>query len=143
MNHSEKQNNRIDKMQKRSQHCVCKYCGSELEIRSIVFNEIVAARIELYCTHCGRIEFGVEKEIYRNAKYFIEVIGYSCFPDLDDTESTRQMSVAKVCEIMSWNVKNLGLLNEEGFCVPIKTEECMIGECLLLTDQDLTNIEQG
>lgn len=142
MDELNKNMSRKDKLQARSTHCVCKYCGGELELRSIVFNEIVDNRIELYCSHCDRMEFGVERELYQNAKYFVEELDYNCFPDLDDTENTRQMSIAKVCEIMSWAVKNLGLLDDKGFCVPVKMKACMIGACLLLTDDDLIGLGQ-
>lgn len=127
-------------LQGRSERCICKYCGGELEVRSIVFNDIVDARTELYCGHCDRIEFGVEKEIYENAKYFVEEMDYNCFPDLDNTETTRQMSVAKVCDIMNWAVKNLGFMDDNGFCAPINTNRCMLGRNILLDDEDLAKI---
>ena len=62
----------------RSQRCVCKYCGGQLEVRTIVFNEILDARTELFCTHCDRIEYGVEKELYQSACYFVETFDYNC-----------------------------------------------------------------
>lgn len=134
--------NRADKLQKRAERCVCKYCGGSLEVRSIVFNELIDARIELFCEHCDRIEYGVEKEIYQNAKYFVEEFAYNCFPDLDNTETTRQMSVAKVGEIMNWLVNNLGIVDENGFCVPLKMNPCMVSQCVLLSDDDLQKLEE-
>lgn len=133
---------RAERLQKRAERCVCKYCGGSLEVKSIVFNELIDARIELFCEHCGRIEYGVEKEIYQNAKYFVEEFDYNCFPDLDNTETTKQMSVAKVGEIMNWLVNNLGIVDDDGFCVPIKKDLCMISQCVLLSDEDLAKIEE-
>ncbi len=137
---NEGQSTRTKMLQKRSERCICKYCGGELEVRSIVFNDIVDARTELYCEHCDRIEFGVEKEVYQNAKYFVEEMDYNCFPDLDNTETTRQMSVAKVCDIMNWIITHLGFVNEDGFCVPVNSDRYMLGKNILLTDEDLAEI---
>lgn len=41
---------------------------------------------------------------------------------------------------MSWQDKMLGFLGKEGFQVPIEITSFM-GECLLLTDNDLDEIE--
>lgn len=128
---------RTDMLEKRSARCVCKYCGGKLRIKSISFNEIVDGRTELYCDHCGRIEFGVEPEIYQNAKFFVDEFDYNCYPDMDYTETTKQMSVARVAEIMDWLVTNLGIVNNNGFAVPIHMEHNRVGETLHLTDKDL------
>lgn len=128
---------RTDMLQKRSERCVCKYCGGKLRIKSISFNEIVDGRTELYCDKCGRIEFGVEPEIYQNAKYYVDEFDYNCYPDMDYTETTRQMSVARVAEIMDWLVTNIGIICKDGFSVPIKMDKNRVSECLHLTDSDL------
>lgn len=134
---------RTKELLERSQRCVCKYCGGSLEVRTIVFNEILDARTELFCTHCDRVEYGVEKELYQSAKYFVDTFEYNCFPDLDETALTRQMSVAKVCEIMNWAVKNLGFLDQHGFCVPLNIQTGLVGECLHLNDAELEKITQA
>lgn len=128
---------RTDMLQKRSERCVCKYCGGKLRVKSISFNEIVDGRTELYCDKCGRIEFGVEPEIYQNAKYYVDEFDYNCYPDMDYTETTRQMSVARVAEIMDWLVTNIGIVGKDGFSVPIKMDKNRVSECLHLTDSDL------
>ena len=71
-------------LRERKQHCVCKYCGSELSIQRLVFSTDDDARIELVCLHCQRIEFGVEKEIYLAAKFYVEEIGFTYFHDFDN-----------------------------------------------------------
>lgn len=124
-------------LQSRSVRCVCKYCGGALRVKSIAFNEIVDGRTEIYCDRCGRIEFGVEPEIYQNAKYYVDAFDYNCYPELDFSETTRQMSVARVAEIMEWLVTNLGIVGPDGFKVPIDMEKRKIGECLHLLDEDL------
>lgn len=124
-------------LQKRGARCVCKYCGGPLRVKSIAFNEIVDGRTELYCDKCGRIEYGVEPEIYQNAKYYVDELDYNCYPELDYSELMRQMSVARVAEIMDWLATNLGIVGEDGFTVPIKMDPNRVSECLHLTDADL------
>ena len=124
-------------LKKRTHRCVCKYCGGKLKLRQIIFSEFEDARTEIFCSDCDRIEFGVEKEIYDSAKYFVENSRFNCYPDLDDSENTKQMTIAKVCEIMSWENQNLGFLNSDGFVVPIHANENFVGECVTLSDDDL------
>ena len=132
-----KSQGRLNMLKKRTKRCVCKYCGGELKLRKIIFSELEDARIEIFCSNCNRIEFGVEPEIYRSAKFFIENSMFNCYPDLDDSEQTKQMNVAKVAEIMSWQDQNLGFLNEEGFTVPLNIKENFLGECITLSEDDV------
>ena len=130
---------RVTMLKERSARCVCKYCGGQLRVRQIIFTEYEEARIELFCKDCDRIEFGVEPEIYTNAQYFVEETGFNCYPDLDDNEKTKQMTIAKVCEIMTWENQNIGILTPEGFCVPLNMNQHSVGDCLTLSDEDLTH----
>lgn len=132
-----KSESRIDMLKKRTKRCVCKYCGGQLKLRQITFTDNVDARTEIFCSDCDRIEFGVEKEIYNSAKFFVENSRFNCYPDLDDSENTKQMTIAKVCEIMAWENQNLGFLDNDGFVVPIHANENFIGECVTLSDDDL------
>ncbi len=93
--------------------------------------------MELFCKHCNRIEYGVEREIYLAAKYFVDEIGFNAFSDLDDNEKTRSMKVAKVCEIIAWGYKNLGHMDRNGFTVPVNVDKTLIGERLILDEADL------
>lgn len=136
-NKSYKSEKRVDMLKKRTHRCVCKYCGGKLKLRQIIFSEFEDARTEIFCNDCDRIEFGVEKEIYDSAKFFVENSRFNCYPDLDDSENTKQMTIAKVCEIMSWENQNLGFLNSDGFVVPIYANENFVGECVTLSDEDL------
>jgi hypothetical protein len=124
-------------LKKRSKRCVCKYCGSKLSLRRIIFNDLVEARLEIMCDDCDRIEYGVEPEIYANAKYYVDEIGFNAYPDMDFNERTKQRTIAKVCEIMTWENKNLGLIDDNGFCVPYSVNRNILGECIILGDQDL------
>ena len=99
---------RLEMLRQRVQRCVCKFCGQGLYLRRIIFSDYEDARVEIFCEHCGRIEFGVEREIYASARYFVEEMGFNYYPELDDNEQTRQMNIAKVCEIMAWENQNLG-----------------------------------
>lgn len=132
---------RIDMLKRRKKRCVCKYCGGALKLKRIIFSEYEDARIEIFCSDCNRIEFGVEQAIYASAKYFVENSGFCCFPDLDNNERTQQMTIAKVCEIMAWEAQTFGIVDENGFTVPLKYNENFIGECITLTEDDLEEEE--
>ncbi len=130
---------RLDMLKKRTKRCVCKYCGGNLRLRRIIFSDYEDARVEIFCESCNRIEFGVEPEIYLSAKFFVEESNFNCYADLDDSQRTQQMTIAKVCEIMSWQDQNLGILNKEGFSVPLNMNENFLGECITLKERDLDN----
>lgn len=133
---------RLERLKERTKRCRCKYCGGELKLKRIEFSEYEDARIEIYCEQCGRIEYGVEPEIYQSAKFFVESTNFNCFPDLSVEETTKQMTVAKVCEIMAWQDQNLGILNEDGFCVPLSINKKYMGECIILSETDLQSDTQ-
>lgn len=141
MKYSYSSEERLEGLKKRARRCVCKYCGSPLKLRRIVFSEYEDARVEIFCSHCDRIEHGVEPEVYACAQYFIDELEFNCYPDLDDSETTRQLNIAKVSEISSWTLKNLGLLGEDGFQTDIKMKDFLVAECLVLTNHDLNEIE--
>ena len=132
-----KSQKRLDMLKKRTKRCRCKYCGGKLKLRRIIFSEYEEGRIEIFCNSCDRIEYGVEPEIYASALFFVENSGFNCFPDLDNNEKTKQMTISKVCEIMSWQNQNLGIMNANGFCVPLRINENFIGECITLSEDDL------
>lgn len=133
--HSQK---RLDMLKKRAKRCVCKYCGGSLRLRQIAFSNCDEARIEIFCKECDRIEFGVEPEIYKNARFFVEETDFHCFSDLDDNEKTKQMTIAKVCEIMTWQNQNIGILTSDGFNIPLEMNENYVGECITLSEDDIT-----
>ena len=43
---------RVKELTERVERCICRYCGSPLEIKRITFNNFEDARIEIFCTHC-------------------------------------------------------------------------------------------
>ena len=133
---------RIDTLKRRARRCRCRYCGGRLRLRRIIFSDFEDARIEIFCSQCDRIEYGVEPEIYQSAKYFVENAGFNCYPDLDDNAKTREMTIAKVCEIMAWQDQNLGFLNENGFCVPVSGSESFWGECITISEAALAEADE-
>lgn len=133
--------NRVAMLKQRVKRCVCKYCGSTLKLKSIVFSEFDEARVEIFCKSCNRIEFGVEPEIYASAKYFVEESRFNCYPDLDDNDRTRQMTISKVCEIMAWENQSIGILREDGFNIPLNMNEHIADNCMILTEDDLREAE--
>lgn len=96
--------------------------------------------LECFCQNCDRIEFGVEPEVYENAKYFVEETGFNCYPDLDDNEKTKQMTISKLCEIITWQNQNIGILTPEGYTIPLKINAQYVGECITLSDEELAEI---
>ena len=134
---------RLEMLKGRAKRCVCKYCGGELKLRQIFFSELDDARIEIFCKNCNRIEFGVEPEIYRSAKFFTERTGFNYFANMDNTDAISQMNIAKVSELMSWVCQNIGILDNNGFRVELEANENFIGECLVLKDSDLAEDESG
>lgn len=132
---------RVEMLKGRAKRCVCKYCGDRLRLKRIIFSDHEDARVEIYCDNCQRIEYGVEQEIYQSARYFVDELKFNCFPNQDDNQSTRRMNIAKVCEIMAWENKNLGLLDRDGFRVPLEVNGNILGECIILSDEDL--LEDG
>lgn len=129
---------RSDMLKNRSKRCCCRYCGGQLEVKSIIFSDFIEARLELYCPLCDRIEFGVEPEIYASALYFAEAMDYTAYPELAANESTKRMTVARLCEIMTWQDRHLGILNDEGFMVGVRVSERILGEGVLFSDTDLS-----
>ena len=138
---AEKGEGRLALLKARAKRCVCKYCGGKLELRRIAFSDYGEARSELYCPVCQRIEFGTEPEIYQSAVYFVDNFEFNHYPGLDANEKTRRMNIAKVCEIMAWGDKNIGLLTENGFTVPVYLETQQIGQTVIFEADDLA--EQG
>lgn len=131
---------RLDELKSRAQRCCCKFCGSPLEIKRIVFSDFEEARVELFCPECDRIEYGVEPEIYKSATYFVDTMKFNYFPELSQNDLTRQLNIAKVCDIMSWLCNNLGFADEKGFSVPLKINEALLGEALVLSEDELKQL---
>lgn len=130
-------NQRIETLKARKKRCVCKYCGGELSIKRILFSDIEDARIELYCEKCDRIEFGIEPEIYLCACNFVDNFDFDFFEGMDDNEKKYQMNVAKISEIIAWGFKNLGLLDKNGFKVPIEKHHTDWQECIALESSQI------
>lgn len=131
------QPNRIEMLKNRKNRCVCRFCGGRLDLRRVIFNDVIEARVELFCDNCDRIEFGIEPEIYLSAKNFVEQLEFDYYDMMDENEKKLQMNVAKVAEIVAWNCKNLGLLNQDGFQVPLNMEEAAFATFLTLKDEEI------
>ena len=128
---------RLSMHKDRTQRCVCKYCGGHLRLKQITFSQYDDARIEIFCEDCDRLEFGVEPEIYASAQFFVEETGFNCYPDLDDSGKTKQMTIAKVSDIITWQNQNIGILTPQGYQIPLQLNERFIGECTTYSEEDL------
>lgn len=133
---------RVVALRQRSRRCVCKYCGSNLRLRQIVYNNIVEPRIEIFCEHCNRIEYGVEPEIYHMAKYYVDEFGCDYYPDLDENTTKERMNVAKVCEIIDWAFKGVGYIDLDGFKYPIELDKSISSEDLQLNLDELEELDE-
>ena len=131
---------RLEMLKGRTKRCVCRYCGNNLILKKIVFSEHEDSRVEIFCESCDRIEFGVEKEIYLSARFFVDETGFNCYPELEENARTRQMNIAKICDVMAWENQNIGILDKDGFQVPLKFNENFLGECITLTEHDLDKL---
>ena len=116
---------RLALLRARSKRCVCKYCGSRLAVRLIDFGQIELANLEIFCTSCQMIEYGVEREIYQSAVYLVDHLGFNAYPDRTDNAATRRLNIGKICELLAFHDQRLGLLDDGGFRVPLDMDEAL------------------
>lgn len=133
---------RLEMLKKRVQRCVCKSCGGPLSLRQIDYNEFEDARIEIFCDQCDRIEFGIEPEIYTSAQYYVDEFHINFYPDMGNNQVTRKMTIASISDIMSWALQNMGYLTKEGFTVVPNMAGKILGECIVLHDQTIDELEK-
>lgn len=131
---AEDQSVHIQNLRQRVNRCVCRYCGSELILRRISYGNAEEGRLDLFCPSCDRIEYGVEPEIYKIARYYVEEMGFDYYADLDDSVRKDRMNQAKVCEMMQWCCKNLGLLDNQGFRTKVVLDALFSGKDLELSE---------
>lgn len=101
-------------MIKRQERCVCKQCGSQLEIRMIIFCQYGGQGLELFCPQCQRIEYGIERELYYMAQKFIKDNEFNYFLDMAEDERSLMLNQAKIGEIFAWLFQKMALLNKNG-----------------------------
>lgn len=110
---------RLEELKNRSKRCVCKYCGGRLRVRMLDFGQIETANLEIFCENCDKIEYGVEPEIYHSAQYAVDILGFNAYQDRADNEQRRRLNIAKVCELLFWHDRELGILDQYGYKVPV------------------------
>lgn len=137
------QDQRLQELRSRAARCVCRYCGHPLSLRKITYAAYDEAKIEVFCEHCNRIEYGVEPELFQVAAYFVDEIKYDHYPNLDESVRKRRMNIAIICDILSWGFKNTGLLSSEGFTTALHLDEDLLGEALTISDTALRAMEEG
>lgn len=132
---------RLEDLKWRVKNCRCRYCGAPLKLRRILYGNNPEGRVEIFCTECDRIEYGVDPEIYAVSKYFVEEFNFNIFPNNDVSEKTKQMNIAKICDIIAWGCKNMGILSARGFNVPLDLTKSILGEDVIFHDDDLTDVK--
>ena len=110
---------RLEEIKNRSKRCVCKYCGGRLRVRMLDFGQIETVNLEIFCENCDKIEYGVEPEIYHSAQYAVDILGFNAYQDRADNEQRRRLNIAKVCELLFWHDRELGILDQYGYKVPV------------------------
>lgn len=110
---------RLQELKNRSKRCVCKYCGGKLQVRLLDFGQAETVNMEIFCKSCNMIEYGVEPEIYRNAVYFVDNLGFNAYPDRELDAATRKLNIAKVCDIISWHERQIGILDQDGYKIEL------------------------
>ena len=103
-----------ERIKERAQRCVCKSCGGRLEPKIIIYNKYGGSGLELYCPTCKKIEYGTEPEIYKLAKAFVYDVEFEYYMEMEPSEETLQLNIAKVCEMLSWQFRKMGLLDSKG-----------------------------
>lgn len=126
-----------ERLKKRVRRCRCSYCGGDLELRKLTYSSYDISKLEIYCNHCKRIEYGVEPEIYEVAEYYVDELSFDYYKDLDNNIRKREMNIAKISEIIDWGCRNLGLLTEDGFVVPLDLKSELLGEALMIENEKL------
>ena len=106
--------NLAPELYERVERCCCKMCGSPIKPQVIVYDRYGGHGIELYCETCQRIEYGTEPDIYALAKDFVDSFEFNYFPDMEENKYCEQLNVAKICEMFSWVLGELHLLDEHG-----------------------------
>lgn len=101
-------------LRRRAARCVCKFCGQPLKEKFIIFNKYGGQGTELFCEHCQRIEYGVEPEIYSLAEEFFDNYDFNYYLDMEEDETARELNIAKLSEVLTWTVRKMGLLDENG-----------------------------
>lgn len=72
-------------------------------------------------------EFGIEPELYRLAKYYVQDIGFDYYPEIEEGPTKEKMNVTKMSEIINWCCYNLGLIDDNGFTIPLKVKKQLLG----------------
>jgi len=113
---SEKERNRreTEKLYQRADRCVCKMCGNKLTPGMIIYNKYGGQGMDLYCPHCQQTEYGTEKEIYYLANKFVDTFEFNYFLDMEENRRNEMLNISKICEIMAWTLKQIGLVDKDG-----------------------------
>lgn len=113
---TEQERNRLEteRIYNRASRCVCKQCGQPLTPSTIIYNKYGGEGLDLYCPNCQMIEYGTEKEIYALAAKFIDKFEFNYYLDMEENGRNERLNIAKICEIVGWVFKNIGLLDKNG-----------------------------
>lgn len=97
---------KVENIDYRLEHYVCKYCGGKLEKRLIIYNQYGGQGIDLYCPACGKVEFGIDPNLYMLAKAYVDKFEFNYYTDMQENIRNYQMNIAKVATICDWLKKH-------------------------------------
>ncbi|MBO5139922.1 MAG: hypothetical protein J6B76_04625 [Peptococcaceae bacterium] len=137
---TKEQSIRLQSLRNRSKRCVCRYCGNTLSLRKITYAAYDEAKIELFCEHCNRIEHGVEPEIYKISEYFVDEMRFDHYPNMDESVQKRRMNIAVICDIVYWSLKNMNLLDADGFQISLNMNLESLGETFRISKKELNSL---
>lgn len=50
------------------------------------------------------------------------------------------MTIAKICDILTWQNEQLGFLDKDGFQVPVRINENLQGESITISEDELNQL---
>ena len=133
----------LEGLRRRAKRCVCGYCGGELELREIAYSSYAIARTEVFCSQCGRMEWGVEPEVLAVAEGYLREVKFDVYKDMAPSELKNEMNRARLCEILTWGLESLGILGESGFKQKVDLDEVAVGSLATWSYESLEMANDG
>ena len=133
----------LDTMRSRARRCVCSYCGGQLELREIVYSNCETARTEIFCSECGRMDWGCEPEVYSIAESYLRRNRFDSNKDMAASLLKDEMNRAELTKFLTWSLETLGVVGEDGFACNIELDQTAITSMLSWSRDELSGNQQG
>ena len=70
----------------------------------------------------------------------MEHYDFNWYTYLDENAQTKQMTIAKICDILSWQNKFLGFMDQDGFKVPVHIDKEQLSSGVTLSDAEVDEL---